>query len=431
MRQIILIGIILCCGNLCSQSYFSNTVFDLGEISQINQDVAEINLSNPLEEDIYILRIDADPRISIRYTSKSLVSGSATLLRFKLNPSQQGRLREKAKIYLSSNAQPIEIIFKGIVKTIPKNNKTACPDFSGGRKAQLSYQLFKQQLEGEKNQFFVELVDKEQAPLNQEEINVSNDRQEQQADHIKSRKDKVRKTPEERRNSPSVLEILFGDEREDSTEFLTETSVEIPESSQEEGTVLGDDSNLLSEEFKPNNVIFLIDASTSMKEEERMHILKHAMIQLLEPLRAIDYLSIVTYSGEANVLLPPTAANQKEDIRAVIENIIADGSTHAAKGIKKAIQLGESNFIVEGNNQIILATDGAFELGSRNESLRRKIKKTAQDGLTVSVIGIKNANWTKKSLKEIVELGEGNYLKIDNMKEASKVLEEVKKKSKR
>jgi len=166
-----------------------------------------------------------------------------------------------------------------------------------------------------------------------------------------------------------------------------------------------------------------------MREEEKMDLLKKAMIELLEPLRAKDYLSIVTYSGDATVVMKPTSAIKKEEIKTTINTISADGSTQAVKGIKKAIQVGKSNFIEGGNNQIILATDGAFDIGERNMSLRRKIKSTADNGLSITVLGIKNDKWTNKSLKEIVELGQGNLIKINNNRDASKVLIEIKKKS--
>jgi len=119
----------------------------------------------------------------------------------------------------------------------------------------------------------------------------------------------------------------------------------------------------------------------------------------------------------------------KDEIAKKIENLKADGSTNAVKGIKKAIQVGNNNFLEDGNNQIFLASDGAFNIGERNMSLRKKIKKTAEAGLTITVLGIKNDNWTNKSLKEIAALGEGDLIKIKSMKDASKVLKSMKRRS--
>lgn len=183
----------------------------------------------------------------------------------------------------------------------------------------------------------------------------------------------------------------------------------------------------MSDLYKPNNIVFLIDASTSMREEDKIELLKKSMIELLNPLRSIDFLSIVTYSGESTLILKPTSGINKEAIKEIINGIKADGSTQAVKGIKKAIQVAKSNFLLDGNNQIILASDGAFDIGERNESLRRKIKNEAIQGITISVLGIKNEKWTNKSLKEICELGQGSLIKINKESDTKKVLEEIKK----
>ncbi len=423
---------------LSAQINFSQTEFDLGEITQLDQDIVDLNLSNLSDENLFLLRMTAPSHVSIKYTSKKLEAGEAQLLRIKLNPKETGRFKQRIKIYLSTNESPITLTFKGEVKAIVKNNKTACPDFSGNQKPQVNLQLFQQQYSGEKKQFFVSLSDEEQEEQiqeEQEELIVQTGGIPEPETVNRRRPKKVKKTAEERRNSPSVLEILFG--KEDSLKTANEVEQEVkiepevpePIVQKEPEELVEAPSGLLSDEFKPNHVVFLIDASTSMREEERMEILKLAMIELLEPLRSIDYLSIVIYSGEARVLLPPTSAVNKEEIKRSIEGIVADGSTQAVKGIQKAIQLGKSNFLEDGNNQIILATDGAFDIGKRNASLRRKIKNSAEEGLRITVLGIKNAKWTNKSLKEIVELGQGSYLKINNKKDASQVLEEVKKRS--
>lgn len=91
--------------------------------------------------------------------------------------------------------------------------------------------------------------------------------------------------------------------------------------------------------------------------------------------------------------------------------------------------MGKNNFLENGNNQIFLASDGAFNIGENNMSLRKKIKKTANEGLTITVLGIKNDNWTNKSLKEIANLGDGDLIKIKTMRDANKVVQSMKKKA--
>ena len=422
MKKVILTSILLLlfvwANTICAQTtYLSQNVFDLGEISLLNEDVVDFNLSNQSSQDLFLLRINTAPHVSVKYTSKNIPSKSAQLLRIKLNPSKTGNLNEKVELYLSSNDSPIVIEIKAKVIALPKNRRTACPDFRTSQKPQSNLQLFQSQPIGLKNAFFVEIIENENQRNEQlinspsEPENITDIRSER-ALKKPSKNKKVKKTAEERRNSPSIHEILFGKPQNDSITKKEASESEIENVTLAHAEKEETDPSLLDNSYKPNNVVFLIDASTSMREDEKMDLLKQAMIELLEPLRSIDYLSIITYSGEANVLLPPTSAIRKEEIKKTIENISAEGSTQAVKGIKRAILVGKSNFIENGNNQIILATDGAFDIGERNKSLRRKIQTTSKEGLTISVLGIKNEKWTNRSLKEIVDLGAGVFIRI-------------------
>lgn len=448
-----------------AQVELSRTHFNLGEISLLNADIVDFNIDNVTQEAIYILRIDAEQGVGIQYTSKTIRAGSEESIRIKLNPSRRGKITRKVSLFLSTQNDPIEITVSGNVKSIPKNNKQACPQFGAALKPPTG----KVQVVAKIKQFDLAFYNEDSneqiasaqtvpadVALTQEASTpILTSTQTRPSRPLKNKKQK--KTPEERRNSPSIGQILFG-KTTDTTSIVTEEVIEEedhvgvvrlenideqkeePETKEEELEVVeaNDElateeanSNLLDDSFKPNNIVFLIDASNSMKEEERMDILKSAMIELLAPLREIDFLTIVTYSGEAKVIMPPTSGKNKEEIADQINNLIADGSTNAVKGIKTAIKTGQSSFIEEGNNQIILATDGAFDIGRKNVALRQKIKRTAEDGLSITVLGIKNENWTNESLNEIVELGSGDLIRIRSYRDASKVLKEVKKKARK
>lgn len=425
--------------SIIGQTKLSNTVFDLGEIELLNADVVDFQLNNLSANSVYILRIESSPEVKIKYTSKKINPSATETLRIKLNPNKKGKLKKTIKLYLSTNTSPIEVSISAFVKAIPKNNLQVCPSFSSNTARTA---LNQKQKVAPIKQIPIRLLDHDaELPLlaNQTTTEPGKHTDQPEQDQ-RSRKPikpkKTRRSPEERRNSPSLGTLLFGKQETKKDSANQQATAELPKKEEqaetpakEEVSLTPKNNNLLSDNYKPNNIIFLIDASTSMREEEKMDLLKKAMIELLAPLRSQDYLSIVTYSGEAQVVLNPTSAIEKDKIKNTINTISADGSTQAVKGIKKAIQVGKSNFIEGGNNQIILATDGAFDIGAKNTSLRKKIKATAKDGLNISVIGIKNAKWTNKSLKEIVELGEGDLIKINSERDALKVLEEVKKKS--
>ncbi|MEQ8625121.1 MAG: VWA domain-containing protein [Vicingaceae bacterium] len=440
MRKKITIFLLLLAAATSSytQVLLSETKFELGEINQLNEDVIDLNIVNHSEEAIFILRIEAAKGVAIKYTSKNLTPNAAELVRIKLNPKKTGKIKEEVKLYFSSNQEPTTLEILADVIEIPKDNRQDCPSFGVSERPQANFQQFvNQQQVGEISAFFVELIPEKnfrQWKLAQSKSGEQNEEEKIQAEKVspqvevvENQIEKEKTTPEERRNAPSVLETLFGSPK-DTAEVVVSSQPK-PEVQEAPNQTLN--PNTLDNTYKPNNIVFLIDASNSMREEERMDLLKTSMINLLESLREIDYLSIVTYSGEANVLLEPTSGISKKVIRKSIENIKADGGTNAVKGLKQAMQTGKGNFLEDGNNQIILATDGAFNIGERNMSLRRKIETNAEEGLTITVLGIKNDRWTNKYLKEISDLGKGDLIRISGNRDAEKILEEVKKKSKK
>ena len=445
-----------------SQVQLSQTNFDLGEISLLNSDIVDFEVQNITTKNVFLLRIESEQSVASQYTSKTFEAGATEGIRIKLNPDKKGKVERKVKLYFSNNPLPIEITVQASVKNLPKNNRTACPQFgsaikppTGKTQPVAKIQKFGLLLyDDESSNQLALLAETPQTQTVEPKSNVvetpTNSGTAATSEiQVPSRtiRNRERKPPEDRRNSPSLGQILFGktedkkspvdnvEEAEGTVEteeqVAEETSAIIKEQEPKTKTIQEPtaESNLLDESYKPNNVVFLIDASTSMREEQKMDILKKAMIELLEPLREIDYITIVTYSGEAKVVLPTSKGNLKAEIAQQIENLKADGSTNAVKGIKKAIQVGKNNFLENGNNQIFLASDGAFNIGENNMSLRKKIEKTANEGLTITVLGIKNDNWTNKSLKEIANLGDGDLIKIKTMRDANKVVQSMKKKA--
>lgn len=450
-----------------TQIQVNQTEFDLGEISLLNSDIVDFNVQNISSDTVYLLRIEAEKQVGFQYTTKNFSPGAKEGIRIKLNPNRKGKIEQTVRLYFSSNNEPIELKLKAVVKAFPKNNKTACPTFGSSLKPPTGTKQPIATIQALDLLLFDEENKQALAAVTVEQKNIEDMRESTAAASSKRfdnnpsdrtrvpktpKQKKPRLTPEERRSAPSLGTILFGKttdtnavntntvditiaEEEDKApdnEVAEYNNIENEKDNQQvEVTTDKTSDNLLDDSFKPNNIVFLIDASTSMREEQKMDILKKAMIELLKPLRAIDYITIVTYSGEARVVLPTSQGNLKEEIAKQIESLQADGSTNAVKGIKKAIQVGKSNFLEEGNNQIFLASDGAFNIGENNMSLRKKIKKTAEDGLTITVLGIKNDNWTNKSLKEIATLGEGDLIKIKSMRDAGKVLQSMKRKAMR
>jgi Ca-activated chloride channel family protein len=180
---------------------------------------------------------------------------------------------------------------------------------------------------------------------------------------------------------------------------------------------------LNDEERRPGNFVFLIDVSGSMTPENKLPLLKKAYKLMVKKLHPQDRVAIVVYAGAAGVILPSTEANEKETIINAIEKLRAGGSTAGGQGIQLAYKIAKENFIKNGNNRIILATDGDFNVGvSSTSEMVRLIEEKRKEGIFLTVLGFGMGNYKDNRLEQIADKGNGNYFYIDNILEAKKVL---------
>lgn len=173
----------------------------------------------------------------------------------------------------------------------------------------------------------------------------------------------------------------------------------------------------------PSNLVFLIDVSGSMSPANRLPLLKSAFQLLVEELRPQDKVSIVVYAGASGCVLEPTPGNQKQIILDALNRLQAGGSTAGGAGLKLAYQKAEESFIKGGNNRIILATDGDFNVGvSSNAEMERLVADKRDKGIFITVLGFGMGNYKDDRLELIANKGNGNYAYIDNLQEAQKTL---------
>jgi Ca-activated chloride channel homolog len=176
-------------------------------------------------------------------------------------------------------------------------------------------------------------------------------------------------------------------------------------------------------ERKSNNLIFLIDVSGSMDSPEKLPLLKRSLNLLVEEMQPDDQVALVVYAGSSGLVLPPTSGENKGLIYEAIENLDAGGSTAGGEGIELAYQTAEASFLEEGNNRVILATDGDFNVGITNDDeLIKLIEKKRETGVYLSVLGFGTGNLKDAKMEKLADNGNGNYSYIDNIMEAKKVL---------
>lgn len=180
--------------------------------------------------------------------------------------------------------------------------------------------------------------------------------------------------------------------------------------------------NLNDKQIPPSNLVFLLDVSGSMDEPNKLPLIKSSFKYLVENLRPIDKVAIVVYAGAAGVVLESTPGNMKEAIIASIDKLEAGGSTAGGEGINLAYAIAKQNFIRGGNNRVILATDGDFNIGASSDAeMTRLIEEKRKDGIFLSVLGVGMGNYKDSKMEKIADAGNGNYSYIDNLLEAKKV----------
>ena len=178
-----------------------------------------------------------------------------------------------------------------------------------------------------------------------------------------------------------------------------------------------------TDQLPSSNFVFLIDVSGSMDEANKLPLLKSSFKVLLDQLRPQDKVGIVVYAGSAGMVLPPTSAKEKNKIIEALDKLQAGGSTAGGQGIELAYKLAQENFIKDGNNRVIIATDGDFNVGtSSTGDLQTLIEEKRKSGVFLTCLGFGMGNFKDNRMETLANKGNGNYAYIDNMQEANKFL---------
>jgi len=177
------------------------------------------------------------------------------------------------------------------------------------------------------------------------------------------------------------------------------------------------------DKLPPTNLVFLIDVSGSMQSPDKLPLLKSAFKMLVNQLRPNDRIAIAVYASSEGLVLPSTSGKDKKAILDILDKLEAGGCTAGAAGIQLAYKVAGENFIKGGNNRVILATDGDFNVGvSSTSELIRMIEQKREAGIFLSVLGFGSGNLKDSRMEQLADKGNGNYAYIDNITEAKKVL---------
>lgn len=430
---------------------------NLGTIATGAKPSNTVKISNQGSKTVYILRVNASMNIGYNFDSKTLNPGEIKELSFTYLGRESGKINETIEIYLSdrNNAETITIYGFADKNLNPVSTDPNCPDFSSPSSSKTEVKA---------GNLYLEVLDSiSNKPIPSASVNISSSPTEKvnrrtnvfgkTSFSLPSRKYQVyvhevgykpyTKTFLVQKNNEVLTVLLQKEEQlpnsipipeiEDTVVFIArnfhekEMTNEDENSEQEVIPVVQENETFSSKIYAANNIVFLLDISSSMANYEKIDLLKIAMKELAEILRPIDKITIITYSATTNIALPTTNGANKNIIKTVIDSLKAEGLTAGGKGIQKAYEIARSNFIEGGNNQIFLATDGEFNVTDENYDLHSDIRQNSRTGIKISVLGIKNGSLYSGNLEEIAAKGKGNFIRIRNEKEAKAFLvDEVK-----
>lgn len=375
MKHLLTILTLFGFNTLFAQVEFSSKTVDLGDIEEAYEIKADIVITNTGARKLYLLKADSDKGVKI-YTSKKTINVNDTaLLVISFIPESNGNFSKEIKLYTSALNTASELRIKGHLKTVKTDDKTAC--FYFGKPAK-----------------------------------------------IKPVKEDVVIVPQE--NKPRDVSNKIPDNASEPivTKTISPKPIEEPILIPEEKTSLP----LLL--YKPNNILFLVDVSNSMKDSLKLPLLKVAIHKLIDEVRDVDRISIVSYADSTKVLVENAIGTDKAKLHELVDKMKARGLTKGRQAILRSEDVLIKHYIKEGNNQLILATDGKFNFYSEDE--KNFVAKQQNTPIVMSVIGFGNDKDAIRNLKEIAVKGKGSFIHVKKRSNCEALLmDEIKERSKK
>lgn len=463
MRFLAVIFVFLFCGSVHGQQSNSEDYLEYGEINTQSKRYIDLNIGNPANDKVYILRVEHSPEVTYRLTSDLIEPLSTVQLRIQVNPSKKGNFNYVLKLYMSDQANPVIYRLTGnVTEDLPDDNYlTKCPDFNAipaksTPPSELTIitidKITKQPLSkstvsiihnGEPSGtwitgrlgkftetlppgFFYFVVSREGYLTKEAGIYVGPEvseitiplSQNPAYDPPVPTKDPEPEPVETAQQLPPQ------EAKEKLNEQMTNESVDTVTQKVLPELVSIPTENFDESYFKDVNVIFVLDISSSMKMGEKMNLMKYSLNQLVSKLRPQDKMGLVTYASSAEVFQAPTSGEHKAELQKSISNLKPIGMTAGGKGIKLGYKEVMKNYDPNKTNMVIIITDGAFNKDS--EDYQKTVKKYAKEGIVFSVVGIQTREKDAKLMEEAAQFGNGRFVPIQKLADAhSNLMQEI------
>ncbi len=455
-----------------TQIIFDKTNFDFDELFASSERFVDFKITNTGKKKEYLLSVRKPQEVTYLVNGQYLDPDSSLIIRLKPNAKKLGKFNYEIEVYTSDKLTPTILKINGNIKEFEENSLSAlqtCPDF--GSKPSVYATNFK---------ITVVTIDKETKeilanstvsmiqnglPIGNWKTNKNGQIVEkiplgytyfysthigylptEQGNYVNFQRNyivlELSKDPKiglpipiEIQNPTNPIEAATSEKPIEKTDSqvvvleevpLTIETIVVQEATTQTDEIVSVDFNQIPFEnfeakyFKPINVVFVLDKSSSMLQGDKLELMKYSLFQLTNYLRPEDKMSIVTYSSTAKVLVPPTAGNEKDFIKKPIEKIRPGGGTAGGDGIKLGFEQAVIGYMKDGANLVVVITDGAFNKNSDDYQI--SIEKHKNLGINLSVVGIKNLLQDEAKMKEAAKIGNGRYVPIFKLVDAQKNL---------
>ena len=353
---------------------------DIGSVEHIYKVKADFIITNHQTKNLYLLRADAEKGLTIQTSKKTIKPNDTTLIVIEFIPTQTGNFSKNIDLITSADGLPFKFSLTGNVQSIKTNDKTACFYFKKPINSGI----------------------KQVEPIAVKEI-----------------------------NKPITISNTIPDSIHDgkTQSSLSKTlAVTVTKKVPQVDTSLNSNNGLDYNLYKPNNIVFLVDVSSSMKDTNKLKVMQFALHYLMDALRDTDKITFITYADSVRTLRNGVSGSDKKDLHAVIDLLKAKGTTKGKKAVLFSLDIALKNYIEGGNNQIILATDGKFRFDEKDQN--QYVGKQGDKLVKLSTIAFGDDREAMNNLKDIAHSSHGNFIHIKNKTKAKdQLLDEIKKNS--
>lgn len=353
---------------------------DIGSVEHIYKVKADFIITNYQSKNLYLLRADAEKGLTIQTSKKTIKPNDTTIIVVEFIPTQTGKFSKNIDLITSADGSPFKFSLTGHIQSIKTDDKTACFYFKKPINSGVK-----------KNEY----------------VAVS---------EMSKPKDSSNKIPDRTNNQPTQ-----------STSSKT-IAVTPQKTITRKDTSISHSNGLDQNLYKPNNIIFLVDVSSSMKDTTKLKVMQFALHYLIDVLRETDKITFITYADSVRTLRNGLSGADKKDLHSVVDVLKAKGTTKGKKAVLYSLDIALKNYIEGGNNQIILATDGKFRFDEKDQV--QYVSKQGDRLVKLSTIAFGDDREAMSNLKDIAHSSNGNFIHIKHKSKAKdQLLDEIKKNS--